>query len=223
MTGIYKITSPSKRVYIGQSVNIERRFKDYLKTRCKGQLKLYNSFVKYGAENHVFEVLVLCDKKDLNETERYFQDLFDVLGKKGLNLKLTKASDRSAEHSLETRQRISNAKFIQNAIRKGTYKEGMTFTKKEKINTRSVYFKETDEYFKSRIELYRKYSHMFFSYNAMCYDIRNGKNPVIEPERIEFVKLPKDTIQYHRNIDARFVKPMDEYLNKLKDKENGNK
>jgi hypothetical protein len=31
--GIYKITSPTKRVYIGQSVNIERRFNTYEKLR----------------------------------------------------------------------------------------------------------------------------------------------------------------------------------------------
>lgn len=43
MIGIYKITSPSGKVYIGQSVNIERRFLDYKKSLKNTQIKLYNS------------------------------------------------------------------------------------------------------------------------------------------------------------------------------------
>lgn len=35
MIGIYKITSPSGKVYIGQSVNIKERFKSHLKNRKK--------------------------------------------------------------------------------------------------------------------------------------------------------------------------------------------
>lgn len=48
MIGIYKITSPSGKIYIGQSVNIERRFLDYKKSLKKSQIKLYNSIKKYG-------------------------------------------------------------------------------------------------------------------------------------------------------------------------------
>ena len=44
--GIYKITSPSNKIYIGKSNNINRRFKEYIKLRCKQQPKLYNSFKK---------------------------------------------------------------------------------------------------------------------------------------------------------------------------------
>jgi hypothetical protein len=48
MIGIYKITSPSKKVYIGQSVNIEKRKYFYEIGNCKKQIKLYNSIKKYG-------------------------------------------------------------------------------------------------------------------------------------------------------------------------------
>ena len=44
MVGIYKITSPSGKIYIGQSNNLIQRQKDYIKTiHCKGQVRLYNS------------------------------------------------------------------------------------------------------------------------------------------------------------------------------------
>jgi len=67
--GIYKITSPSGKVYIGQSIDIELRFKQYSNIlKSIGQRKLYYSFKKYGINSHKFEILetcsveVLCDK-----------------------------------------------------------------------------------------------------------------------------------------------------------------
>ena len=50
------ITSPLNKIYIGQSINIENRWKQYKRLGCKKQIKLYNSFIKYGVENHTFEI-----------------------------------------------------------------------------------------------------------------------------------------------------------------------
>jgi len=94
MIGIYKITSPSNKVYVGQSINIKKRFNQYEKKQnVSEQKKLYNSFLKYGVENHLFEVIEECDIDLLNERERYWQDFYDVL-KKGLNCRLTKSNDK---------------------------------------------------------------------------------------------------------------------------------
>ena len=71
MTGIYKITSPKNRVYIGQSVNIKSRWSRYKKRLPKSQIKLNRSFLKYGVENHLFEVVEECLVSELNEKERY--------------------------------------------------------------------------------------------------------------------------------------------------------
>ena len=48
MIGIYKITSPSNKIYIGQSIDIEKRFYYYRKLYCLKQVKLYRSFIKIG-------------------------------------------------------------------------------------------------------------------------------------------------------------------------------
>lgn len=86
MIGIYKITSPSGKVYIGQSVNIEKRFKAYkYLNKVKNQKRLFNSLNKYGYGNHNFEILIECTTDDLNKLERHYQDLYNVLGEKGLN------------------------------------------------------------------------------------------------------------------------------------------
>ena len=109
MIGIYKITSPTRKVYIGQSINIENRFKLYLKLKCKGQIKLFNSLKKSGVEKHKFEILCECEISELNDKERYYQDLYSSVGKNGLNCSLTKSSGRSGKHSEETKLKISIA------------------------------------------------------------------------------------------------------------------
>jgi group I intron endonuclease len=77
MVGIYKITSPNKKIYIGQSINIEKRFKWYLRLYGPNiQPKIYNSLKKYGPENHIFEVIEECEMYKLVEREIYYKNLF---------------------------------------------------------------------------------------------------------------------------------------------------
>ena len=77
MIGIYKITSPTGKVYIGQSININKRFYQYKKLHCKGQVILYNSFMKHGVENHIFEVIKECEVLELNNEERDYNIVFN--------------------------------------------------------------------------------------------------------------------------------------------------
>jgi group I intron endonuclease len=109
MIGIYKITSPTNKVYIGQSVDIERRFNGYKKmySRNKSQIKLHRSFLKHGVDKHKFEILCECEIFELNEKERYYQDLYSVL-EIGLNCRLTKTNDRSGKSSKETIEKLKN-------------------------------------------------------------------------------------------------------------------
>ena len=54
---IYKITSPSRRVYIGQTIDLKTRLAKYKNLNCKNQTRLIKSLKKYGWENHKFEIL----------------------------------------------------------------------------------------------------------------------------------------------------------------------
>ena len=110
MTGIYKITSPNNRVYIGQSINIENRWKYYYSLNCKKQIRLHRSFLKYGIENHIFEVIEECDVNELNERERYWQEFYNVLNE-GLNCTLIETSEKLKIHSDETKLKISLSKI----------------------------------------------------------------------------------------------------------------
>lgn len=107
LIGIYKITSPSGKIYIGQGIDLELRFKRYKRLACKKQIKLYNSFLKYGYINHKIEIIEFCNEEELNIRERYYQDLYDVL--KGLNCRLTTIKDHSGKMSEESKQKMSKS------------------------------------------------------------------------------------------------------------------
>jgi group I intron endonuclease len=108
MIGIYKITSPSGRIYIGQSMDIERRWSTYHNNDCKTQIKLNRSFKKYGVEAHTFEIIEECEIEQLNTRERYWQDFYKCM-EKGLNCLLTKTDEKPKVLSKETRLKMSNS------------------------------------------------------------------------------------------------------------------
>ena len=105
--GIYKITSPTGKIYIGQSTDLKKRENQYKKLHCKQQIHLYNSVKKYGWENHQFDVIEYCSEEELNCSERFWQDVFEVMGKKGLNCKLTKCGDKRLICSEDTKKKMS--------------------------------------------------------------------------------------------------------------------
>lgn len=103
MIGIYKITNPKGRIYIGQSTNIEKRFKQYIALcNCKSQIKLYRSLVKYAFSEHIFEVIEELSIGELNVRERYWQDFYDVLSEKGMNCRLTTTYNKTGKNSEES-------------------------------------------------------------------------------------------------------------------------
>lgn len=57
LVGIYRITSPSGRMYIGQSWSIKDRWRLHKCLDKAGCPLLINSFKKYGADAHKFEII----------------------------------------------------------------------------------------------------------------------------------------------------------------------
>ena len=107
MIGIYKITSPTGKVYIGQSVDLARRKKEHFKYyKDKYDTPLYYSIRKHGPESHTFTVIEQCMSYQLNERERYYQEKYDSFNN-GLNAKLTETDDKSGRLSEEHRAKLS--------------------------------------------------------------------------------------------------------------------
>ena len=82
IVGIYKITNQeTKECYIGQSVDIAKRWKDHAKCgldidRPQGN-KLYQNMIEYGLWNFTFELLEECPREQLNEKEKFYISLYD--------------------------------------------------------------------------------------------------------------------------------------------------
>lgn len=108
MIGIYKITNPNGKIYIGQSVNIKKRFNNY-RWLCnsRNQIILNRSFKKYGIENHNFEIIEECLIENLNERERYWQEYYSVISSQNLNCKLTSTDFKKGMVSELTKKKIS--------------------------------------------------------------------------------------------------------------------
>lgn len=129
MVGIYKIISPSGRIYIGQSRNINKRFNGYKKLMKSNetQLRLLRSFKKYGVNSHIFEIIEECIVENLNVRERYWQDKFNVLGEQGLNCVLTATDVLPFIQSKETkRKRSGENHFMWNKKHKDETKKRMS-------------------------------------------------------------------------------------------------
>lgn len=105
--GIYKITSPTGRIYVGQSVNVRDRERKYSQCNCKNQVRLHRSILKYGWANHVFELIEECYFEELNKRERHWQEFYNCMDKKtGLNCNLTGTNELKKVHSEETKKKI---------------------------------------------------------------------------------------------------------------------
>ena len=120
MIGIYKIVNPNGKLYIGQSTNVEKRWRTYKTLHCKGQIKLYNSLKKHGFENHKFEIIEECDVNMLDKREIYWGEYYDVLGEMGLNCRLGNGKGKLSE---ETKQKISESNIGKEGPWKGKKNE----------------------------------------------------------------------------------------------------
>lgn len=104
MIVIYKITSPFNKIYIGQTKNITKRKDAYKKLRCKYQHHIYRSLVKYGWENHLFEIQEILPNEStqdyINSREIYWWKYYKDLGYEMLNIKYPGSNGRLPEESL---------------------------------------------------------------------------------------------------------------------------
>jgi group I intron endonuclease len=122
MTGIYKITSPTGKIYIGQSVDIKGRKNNYKSLRCKGQAKLHSSLISHGWDKHIFEVVYELPKdvhqSVLNNFEIFYWSQFKEAGCEMLNLKEPGHNGRHSEESKKKLSQIQIGKTISEETKK---------------------------------------------------------------------------------------------------------
>jgi len=89
-SGIYRISNNlNKKVYIGSSKDILRRWDSHMKTLIKGNHScrhLQNFFNKHNDIMFTFEILEECDERILFEREQYYLDTLDPFDLNGFNI-----------------------------------------------------------------------------------------------------------------------------------------
>lgn len=85
MIGIYRIINLiTNQIYIGQSINIERRIAEHKTRSVSGTGKLYTDMRVYGLDNFKFEIVEICTKEELNAKElQYIKSLRPFYNKVG--------------------------------------------------------------------------------------------------------------------------------------------
>lgn len=107
---IYKLTSPNGKIYIGQTIDIERRFKEYRRHKSRKKCKIINSLNRYGWENFKKDILFKgdCTIGFLNNLEIYYIKKYDSVIS-GLNHQL---GGKNGLHSQETKIKMSESAKI---------------------------------------------------------------------------------------------------------------
>lgn len=85
LIGIYKIENLiNGKIYIGQSIDIERRWKEHC---SKNKSLIGRAITKFGQENFSFEILEECEKNSLNKKEIFYIQKFNSLVPNGYNVR----------------------------------------------------------------------------------------------------------------------------------------
>jgi len=122
-SGIYCWTNIlTKEKYIGSSINLSNRFKDYYKLKklekaaLKNSSKIYSAILKYDYKNFKVEILEFCSENELIIREQFYINLFNS------EYNILKIAGSRLGHKLseETRKiiSISNRNTLQNKTQK---------------------------------------------------------------------------------------------------------
>lgn len=115
-SGVYCLTSPNGKRYIGISKNINKRWSYYRCYCCLSQIKLYYALKKYGAENFKYEVILETnDMERAGNVEKQLIALWNLRNDRfGYNIEegghqSSPPSMLGKKHSDETKAKISAA------------------------------------------------------------------------------------------------------------------
>lgn len=101
--GIYMILNlKNGKKYIGQSIDIEQRWKHYYEPKYKENIHLKSSFAKYGIDNFIFKVLMQCHEENLDHFECLWIKNLDTSNSEfGYNFRSGGANGRPNKESIE--------------------------------------------------------------------------------------------------------------------------
>lgn len=204
---LYKITSPSGSVYIGQTSNLKLRLRNYKNCTCTSQKILFNSIKKYGWDAHEFiilnELVTTSETIDLLEIEQiaYYKNLGISLnianGGRNGNKGNIRAKGKDNPSSIKIYQFDLNSNFIRTfdsiseaskvckvhsskislAIKKRTFYSGGYLWLSEKLYNENVIPIRKNDVFKACVQLTKQKQYLNTFYCASAANRNTGVNP----------------------------------------------
>lgn len=147
MKGIYKFTNKlNGKVYIGQSINLEKRYKEHKYNHlnqkyCNYNSKFYRALRKYGFENFDYTVLEECE--DVLEKEVFYIELYNSYNN-GYNS--TRGGEDNPSFNPEvvrarTEKLLNDIEINQKLSHKGEDNPNASLTKNDVVEIRERYLK----------------------------------------------------------------------------------
>lgn len=178
--GIYKWTSPSGKSYIGQAINLKKRWREFRRTpstyyTSKGSA-IDNARAKYPDYDNQwkYEILEYCTEEELDSREIYYIDYYDTFNN-GYNS--TTGGDGTKGRVMEDWQRELCSKVAKERWEKGlnhswlSTEEGAEWLRKQKPYERTDEIKES---ISNSLKEYYKTNSSARAKKCKVYDI-NGK------------------------------------------------
>lgn len=170
-SGIYQIRNTvNRKVYIGQSKNVELRYKQHFSELARGvhgNQHLQNAFWKYGKDSFEFSVLELCPIELLDEREIYWISHLNAV-KEGYNITVGGGGTRGFSPSEETRKKqseLSKQRWENPAFRDRMTKSIQKVAEAERISVIQI---ETGKIFSSVTEAGESVGHGSSDISAAC-------------------------------------------------------
>jgi len=229
ITGIYKITSPNNKIYIGQSKDIYSRWNAYkyfqrdydcYKKRNKNSL-IFKSFKKYGYLNHRFEILEECNDLDLNKKEIFYIEKYNsnVLNGSKIGLNLHKGGNKPPiKRKMTKEEKIKISLKNKENHRLGKYKKILKPILKIDINgnlikrysSMSEMYKNenfSDVYFRNNFYEYNKlfkngFIFKFEKDNDFNYKIKIKKQKKIKVKNKKLQKTKKEWSNFFKKLNT---------------------
>lgn len=135
MIGIYKITSPSNKVYIGQSWNIERRKEEH--RRAYNKCRIHYSIKKYGWLAHNFEIVhEFSDNITQEELDKFEVYYWKNIKDSGIIMLNTREPGIGGRHSEDTKSKMKISR--KNQVFTEETKRKISISKKNGDNSAAI-------------------------------------------------------------------------------------
>jgi len=208
-SGIYCWTNlESNKSYIGSSVDLGRRLRDYFNTsfishNTRKMMVINKALLKYGYSNFKLEILEYCDPKELTRKEQYYMDLlnpdYNVLNKaySSLGYKHTESSLVKIHNHLQNLNLSKSVKVMVTNLETNISTEYDSLTKAaESLNTNRNTLKE---YIHKSI-LYKGIYKLEANLSVSSYDSNYINHPA--SKKIEVIDLELNTVTIYPSIRA---------------------